>query len=91
MTATPAPSHASETLVQALADLLAEVADDSPRPVATDGDDSIRRIGLPSLVLMEYMLVIEERFGFEWDDDVDPEVFRSFDALAAHVQSSRSS
>jgi hypothetical protein len=28
---------------------------------------------------------MEDAFGFEWDDDVRPDVFRSVDSLAGHV------
>ena len=43
---------------------------------------------LDSLALVELITVIEERFGFELDeDDITAEVFGTVQSLAAHIDS----
>ena len=43
---------------------------------------------LDSLALVELITVIEERFGFELDeDDITYEVFGTVESLAAHIDS----
>lgn len=43
---------------------------------------------LDSLALVELITVIEERFGFELDeDDITAEVFGTVESLAAHIDS----
>ncbi|MFI6403210.1 hypothetical protein [Streptomyces sp. NPDC050548] len=46
---------------------------------------SLREAGLPSTALVGLLVAMEDAFGFEWDDDVSPEVLRSIDSLAGHV------
>ncbi|MFG2294465.1 hypothetical protein [Streptomyces sp. NPDC048603] len=46
---------------------------------------SLREAGLPSTGLVSLLVAMEDAFGFEWDDDVQPEVLRSIDSLAGHV------
>lgn len=46
---------------------------------------SLREAGLPSTGLVSLLVAMEDVFGFEWDDDVQPEVLRSIDSLAGHV------
>ncbi|WP_328791375.1 MULTISPECIES: hypothetical protein [unclassified Streptomyces] len=46
---------------------------------------SLREAGLPSTGLVSLLVAMEDAFGFEWDDDVEPEVMRSIDSLARHV------
>lgn len=44
---------------------------------------------LDSLALVELITVIEERFGFEFDeDDITAEVFGTVASLAAHIDAS---
>lgn len=50
---------------------------------------SLREAGLSSNALVSLLVAMEDAFGFEWDDDVQPEVLRSIDSLAAHVASLR--
>lgn len=78
-------SSAEPLIVGTLVGLLKEIFPELAEPVDTGGIDSIRRLGLASLVLLEFMLAIEEEFGFEWDDHVEVEVLQSFDALADYV------
>ncbi|NWF30247.1 hypothetical protein HW130_28995 [Streptomyces sp. PKU-EA00015] len=51
---------------------------------------SLREAGLPSTGLVSLLVAMEDVFGFEWDDDVQPEVLRSIDSLAGHVLALRS-
>jgi acyl carrier protein len=46
---------------------------------------SLREAGLPSTALVSLLVAMEDEFGFEWDDDVQPEVLRSIDSLTGHV------
>jgi acyl carrier protein len=48
---------------------------------------SLREAGLSSNALVSLLVAMEDAFGFEWEDDVQPEVLRSIDSLAAHVAS----
>ena len=46
---------------------------------------------LDSLALVELIVVIEERFGFELDEaDITAEVFATVETLAAHIDASTS-
>jgi acyl carrier protein len=49
------------------------------------GTDSIARLDLDSLALIGFLVAVEDEFGIEWDADVEVEVLRSFDAMAAYV------
>ncbi|MGW8380590.1 hypothetical protein [Streptomyces sp. ODS28] len=46
---------------------------------------SLREAGVPSTALVSLLVAMEDAFGFEWDDEVQPEVLRSLDSLAGHV------
>jgi acyl carrier protein len=46
---------------------------------------SLRKAGVPSAAMVSLLVRMEDTFGFEWDDDVAPEVLRSIDSLARHV------
>lgn len=50
----------------------------------SDGE-SLRVAGLSSSALVSLLVAMEDAFGFEWQDDVEPEVLRSIDSLAGHV------
>jgi acyl carrier protein len=52
---------------------------------ADSGPGSIRRLGVSSLAMLEFLVAVEDEFGIEWHDDVDESVFDSFDAIAAHI------
>ena len=73
-------------LVERLMRSLEEVSGDA---VAVDREDagpgSVGRLQVGSAVMVAYLVAIEDEFGFVWDDDVAPEVFDSFAALAAFV------
>jgi acyl carrier protein len=46
---------------------------------------SLREQGLSSAALVSLLVAMEDAFGFEWDDGVQPEVLRSISSLADHV------
>lgn len=48
-------------------------------------DVSLREAGVSSTALVSLLVAMEDAFGFEWDDDVQPEVLRSIDSLAGYV------
>ncbi|MGW1893554.1 phosphopantetheine-binding protein [Streptomyces sp. NPDC002004] len=50
---------------------------------------SLREAGVSSTALVSLLVAMEDAFGFEWDDDVQPEVLRSIDSLADYVVSLR--
>jgi acyl carrier protein len=50
-----------------------------------DDSASLRQAGVSSNALVSLLVAMEDAFGFEWDDDVRPEVLRSIDSLAGHV------
>jgi acyl carrier protein len=62
-----------------------EVELPAPPDAADTGPGSISRLGLSSAGLLAVLVAVEDEFGFEWDDDVPPEVFGSFDEMAAHI------
>lgn len=49
------------------------------------GADSIARLALDSIAIVAFFTAVEAEFGIEWDPDMDPEVMRSFDAMAGYV------
>ncbi|MEE1760765.1 MULTISPECIES: phosphopantetheine-binding protein [unclassified Streptomyces] len=50
---------------------------------------SLRQAGMSSTALVSLLVAMEDAFGFEWDEDVRPEVLRSIESLADHVVSLR--
>lgn len=56
------------------------------RFVSTVSDSvSLREAGVSSNALVSLLVAMEDTFGFEWQDDVRPEVLRSIESLADHV------
>lgn len=49
------------------------------------GEDSIARLRLSSVSIVAFFAAVEAEFGIEWDPDMDPEVMRSFDAMARYL------
>lgn len=74
------------TTAQTLAGILAELLGGTPERYAPDVELFGSLPELDSLALVELIVVIEERFGFEMDeDDITAEVFGTVGSLAAHV------
>ncbi|GAU68918.1 hypothetical protein SSP35_09_01620 [Streptomyces sp. NBRC 110611] len=70
---------------QRIRELLAGVFGDPSFVSTVDDAVSLREAGVPSTALVALLVAMEDAFGFEWDDDVRPEVLRSIDSLACHV------
>ena len=49
------------------------------------GPGSIGRLRVSSSIMVAYLVAIEDELSFVWDDGVAPEVFDSFEALAAFL------
>jgi acyl carrier protein len=59
---------------------------DGVAPAADDvGPDSIARLNLDSLALIGFLVAVEDEFGLDWDLDADPDVMRSFEAMANYI------
>jgi acyl carrier protein len=73
---------------QRLADVLAELLGGDPGRYTPTTELFGSLPELDSLALVELITVIEDRFGFEIDeDDITAEVFGTVGSLAAHVES----
>lgn len=71
-----------------LAGVLAELLGGGPERYPPDTELFGSLPELDSLALVELITVIEERFGFELDeDDITAEVFGTVASLAAHIDS----
>ncbi|GGV19580.1 hypothetical protein GCM10010260_69310 [Streptomyces filipinensis] len=70
-------------------ELLAEVFGGWGFVSTVDASASLREAGVPSTALVALLVAMEDAFGFEWDDDVRPEVLRSIDSLAGHIETLR--
>ncbi|MEV6671291.1 acyl carrier protein [Streptomyces sp. NPDC051162] len=65
--------------------LLARVG---PEPLDTTRIDPaapLRELGLPSMVLVDFLVRIETEFAFTWDEDTSPQTFATLTALARHI------
>lgn len=72
-----------------LAEVLAELLGGAPERYSPETELFGSLPELDSLALVELIMVIEERFGFELDEeDITAEVFGTVESLAAHVDSS---
>ncbi|SCK05162.1 Acyl carrier protein [Streptomyces sp. WMMB 714] len=70
---------------QRIRELLAELFGGNRRFEGVPDTMSLREAGVSSTGLVSLLVAMEETFGFEWEDDVEPEVLRSIDSLAGHV------
>ncbi len=69
-----------------LAEVLAELLGGAPERFTPDTELFGSLPELDSLALVELITVIEERFGFELDEeDITAEVFGTVESLAAHI------
>ncbi len=77
-----------ERLLYELQVLLLEVTEVDIDPNLIDLDEALLdgNLGMDSVEILTYVQEIEERFGFEFDDDdLNPEVLSSLRALAEFV------
>lgn len=59
---------------------------DGVTPSSDDvGPDSIARLELDSLALIGFLVAVEDEFKLDWDLDADPEMMRSFEAMAGYI------
>ncbi|MEV7612164.1 hypothetical protein [Streptomyces sp. NPDC089799] len=78
------PDQAAEVRLR-IRDLLAGLFTEADFLGAVTDSESLRKAGVSSNALVSLLVAMEDDFGFEWDDDVRPEVLRSIDSLADHV------
>lgn len=78
------PDEAQEIVHRLLGLMEREI--DGVTPSADDvGPDSIARLNLDSLALIGFLVAVEDEFKLDWDLDADPEVMRSFEAMANYI------
>jgi acyl carrier protein len=58
-----------------------------PLSVDTRGTHSVRRLGLDSLAMLEFLVGVEDEFGFEWGDDLSADTLAGFSSIADHIES----
>lgn len=75
----------AEEVRQRIRKLLVGLFTDAQFLSAVPDSASLRQAGVSSNALVSLLVAMEDDFGFEWDDDVRPEVLRSIDSLAGHV------
>ena len=83
-----------ERLLYGLRVLLLEVIEVDIEPDLVDLDEALLdgNLGMDSAEILTYVQEIEERFGFEFDDDdLNPEVLSSLRSLAEFVSRQASS
>lgn len=80
-----------DATIGVLVGLMRDVAaDDLPVTFETRGPNTIRKLGLTSVRILEFMVEVEDRLGVEWEEELDPAVVSSFDAMAQYVLKRRS-
>jgi acyl carrier protein len=52
------------------------------------GEESIRRLGLDSLGVLQFLVAVEDEFGIEWADDVPQATLASFSEMADYIAGS---
>ncbi|MFG3252551.1 hypothetical protein [Streptomyces sp. NPDC048172] len=78
------PERAAEVR-QRIRDLLLEQHGGDRFVSKVSDTESLRKAGMSSNALVSLLVAMEDAFGFEWDDDVDPGALRSIESLADHV------
>jgi acyl carrier protein len=74
-------------IVEHLVEIVHRVTDGRvPLDVDPNGPDSLRRLGLDSLAMLEFLVGVEDEFGLDWGDDVPPDTLASFSSIADHIQ-----
>lgn len=70
---------------QRIRTLLVEMYGDDSFVVNLSDTVSLREGGMSSTALVSLLVAMEDAFGFEWDDDIQPEALRSIGSLADYV------
>ena len=78
------PDSAAEAR-QRIRTLLVEMYGDGSFVVNVSDTVSLREAGVSSTALVSLLVAMEDAFGSEWSDDVQPEALRSIGSLAEHV------
>lgn len=74
-----------DTVVERLMAILERETEGLTVPREERGSDSIARLRLSSMTIVAFFAAVEDEFGIAWDPDMDPEVMRSFDAMARYL------
>jgi acyl carrier protein len=70
--------------------LVEEITEGAVRPGREEASTgSIRRLGLNSISMLNFLVAVEDEFGIEWDDDLDAGVLESFEAMAGYIARER--
>jgi acyl carrier protein len=74
-----------QKVVQRLMEIMEREIDGADPSPDDTGPDSIARLELDSLALIGFLVAVEDEFRIDWDLDADPEMLRSFEAMAGYV------
>lgn len=74
-----------EGIVERLMAILERETEGIAVPREERGPDSIARLRLASMSIVAFFAAVEDEFGVAWDPELDPEVMRSFDAMAKYL------
>lgn len=50
-------------------------------------DVPLKNLGMDSVVLLSFLVAVEDFLGFEWSADVPQTVFASVDSMASYIES----
>jgi acyl carrier protein len=78
------PAEVQKVVQRLIAIMEREIDGATPSPDDV-GPDSIARLELDSLALIGFLVAVEDEFQLDWDLDADPEMMRSFEAMAAYI------
>lgn len=77
-------------IINGLMKVITEITEGEVVPDPADiGPDSIRRLGLDSLRTLNFLVMVEDMFGIEWDDDLPEQVLGGFEAMAGYIAEQR--
>lgn len=81
--------QARPLVVERLIHIIEDTVDGLTVPSRPSSRDSITRLELDSVAMLGFLVAVEDEFEIEWDVDVDPQVLRSFDAMAEYLVQKR--
>lgn len=77
---------ATTELQTQLCTLLSEVSQDKVCVATSQVTAPLKDLGLDSVVLLSFLVAIEDLLGFEWPTDVPKETFASIASIAHYVE-----